>query len=90
MRYIDVETVSFTDSSGRAAAVKEMREPQEQQAWFSVDVSGKPWLDDIASQEDVYGRDAESLAYKIFDHNREKIVEAGFDLSRLKSLEIPL
>lgn len=90
MRYIDVETVSFTDASGRAVAVKEMREPQAQQAWFSLDVAGRPRLDEIASQEDVYGRGAESLAYKIFDHNRESIVDVGFDLSKLKTLEVPL
>lgn len=90
MRYIDVETVSFTDSAGRTVAVREMREPKRQQAWFSLDLAGKPWLDEIASTEDIYGRDGESLAYKIFDHNREGIVDMGFDLSKLKTLEVPL
>lgn len=90
MRYIDVETVSFTNSAGRSVAVKEMREPKGQQAWFSIDLAGRQWLDEIASQDDVYGRGGESMAHKIFDHNRERIVDAGFDLGKLKTLEIPL
>lgn len=46
-------------------------------------------LDEIASRVDVYGADAESNAYLIFDMNADAIASNSFDLANVKTLVLP-
>jgi len=47
-------------------------------------------LDEIASRGNIYGEGMEAESYKIFNENIVNIVEYNFDLSKLKSLRIPV
>jgi len=87
MRDSAVDTITFTNADGETISVKEMRE------FISFTAKGKynpkvgDSLDLIAVQ--TYGDDQESQDYKIYDQNVRKIVEADFNLDKIRELEIP-
>jgi hypothetical protein len=90
MRYAEVETVAFLAPDGRTVAVKEMRQHGVYSTWYAISLEGGSFLDEIASRESAYGQEGEGLAFKLFEHNAEDLTDAGFDLSRLSRLEVPL
>lgn len=87
MRDITVDSVNFTTSSGEIATIKEMREFETMTGQAKYKTRKGQTLDEIAVE--VYGDDTEFQCYKIFDHNVEAIVDSGFDLDKIKELEIP-
>lgn len=90
MRFNQVETISFTDINGVTRPVKDIRPIPEQALSFTVELKQGDSIDEIASRENVYGAGAEGQAHRIFDFNITEIVDAGFDLSKLKRLRIPV
>lgn len=90
MRYLDIETISFTDSTGKTVPIKEKRPIPESQISFEVDVQADIEIDEVASRETIFGEDSEDQSYRIFDANIIKIVESKYDLSRIGKLGIPL
>lgn len=90
MRYINADEHSFTSADGVTAAVKDILPVAPSATSFlTVACDSQTSLDEISSREDIYGEGAESSAYKIFDENIVEIVEAGFDLSKLRTLRVP-
>lgn len=90
MRYINADEHSFTSADGVTAAVKDILPVAPRATSFvTVPCDAQTSLDEIASRESVYGEGSESSAYKIFDENIVEIVEAGFDLGKLRSLRVP-
>jgi len=89
MRYIREPTVIFTDRSGQSYEIKETRRLEVLTTMLEMNLRMGDAIDEIATRKTVYGDEAEVLAYKIFDHNAVAIADAGYDLSRLKTLKIP-
>ena len=87
MRDISVDTVQFTTPDKEVINLKDMREYEAFTAQGKYQVPKGSQLDLIAVL--VYGEDSEALDYKLFDHNRVVIVDSGYDLDKIKSLEIP-
>ena len=90
MRYLDVPTVTFTASNGKSYQIRDRRPITVYSTAFDMNASGRDMLDEIASRREVWGANAEGLAYAIFDNNVEKMVELNFDLTRIKTLHIPV
>lgn len=89
MRYVTVPAVSFTDINGVTRPVKLIRTIPTQDLAFTLEVGVGDQLDEIASRDHVYGSGGESQAHKIFDFNITQLVDARFDLSRIRRLGIP-
>ena len=89
-RYMAQKIFTFTDKDGREYPIKEIPEIKVYQtAQVLKNLPAVVELDEIASRPEIWGEGAEYLAYAIFEHNIEKIMEAKFDLSKLKELKIP-
>lgn len=89
MRYFDIDTVSFTNKDGKSAPIKEKRPIENNPIAFEVNTNNQ-LLDEIASRKDVYGEGYEDHSYKIFDANCVEIIEAGYDLTKVRRMKIPL
>lgn len=90
MRNVNVETISFTDITGKTYAVKDMREYPEYNTLFILnDIRQGDYIDEIATRQDVYREDREDLSYMLFEANIREIVEANWDLRKIRSLKIP-
>lgn len=91
MRYSEADDVSFTDSYGETVNIKAILPVAGRATTFvTVDCESGTSLEEIASRENMYGTGSESLGYKIFDENIISIVEARFDLSKIKKLRVPM
>jgi len=90
LRYIEIPNISFIDRFGTNFPVKDLREyPQYETAFIKKIIIGD-FIDELASRNDIYGEQSEDLSYLIFEHNIEKIVEARWDLTKIKSFRIPV
>lgn len=89
-RYINVETVSFTDHNNRTVPVKVRRDIPDEQQVLEIDIKSGELLDEVANRPGVYGEYGEIQTYRIFDKNIVRLTEANFDLSKIKRLKIPL
>ena len=91
MRYYNAETVNFTTALGESVPLKEIRErPGRAALSYSVRLDGARFLDEVATRAEALGDGYEAETYRLFEENDVEIVDAGFDLSRLKSLRVPL
>ena len=90
MRYLKTRTISFTDVNGKEYAIKDIRPIPVGVKRITVDVKESDRLDEIASREIVYKKSGEDQSYKLIDMNIVALIEAKFDLSRIKTLEIPV
>lgn len=89
-RYNYVDVVSFTNEQGNVYTVKTVRPLQDLTTAFIIDIQEQDQLDEIASRPEIFGENNEDLSYIISDHNIEKLVENNFDLSTIKTLNIPI
>lgn len=89
MRYIEVPVITFTDINGNQFPVHEIREFPTYQTAVIFDLKKGMMLDEIISRENLYGDGSEDFTYVLFDHNKEKLTENNFVLSKLKKLNIP-
>lgn len=91
MRYQNADDEIFTTPDGLQVTLKE-KLPLVDKAvnTVTVDCNAETALDEIASRNDVYGEGMESEDYKIFDENIRELKEANFDLSRIKTLRVPV
>lgn len=87
MRDFNVDDMTFVDIDGRSHILKEMREYEPMSLSHQYTPGSEDTLDLIAVKN--YGEGSESDAYRIFDFNREEIVDNGFSIARIKSLGIP-
>ena len=89
-RYLNVDTLSFTNYHGNTFPVKDIREIPSENIAFEIDVEENTLLDEIASRQEVFGDFGEQQSYRIFDLNIEILTEANFDLTNIKRLKIPI
>ena len=90
MRYNNAENISFTDADGNTVSIKEILPVTATATSFTkVECDNSSSLDEIASRDAIYGAGSESSAYKIFDENIVELVDAHFDLGKLRTLRVP-
>lgn len=90
MRYMNIPNISFETLSGTSFSIKDFREyPSSYTKMMSYKVNSSDMVDEIASHKDIYGEGGEMDSYRIVDMNIVKLVEAGFNLAKLKSIDIP-
>lgn len=90
MRYAEIDTVSYEDVNGNIKAVKDMREYPSYTLKDKVKLRVGDRVDEIVTRAEHYGDDAEGESYKVVDFNIEEIYEEKFDLSRIRTLGVPL
>lgn len=90
MRYQNIDTISFEDVNRNTHAVKDMREYPTYRVQESIRLKKGDRLDEIASRPEFYGDETEGESYKLFEHNREVIYEAKFDLTQVRLIEVPV
>ena len=56
---------------------------------FMLKVDEDSILDEIATSRDVFGDDSENLTYMLFEANAKVLVNANFDITRIRELIIP-
>ena len=69
--------------------VKDIRDYPTYLTIQNYDLKNGEQIDEILSRDRFYGAGAEENTYAVFDHNRESIFNAGFDLSKVKQIRIP-
>ena len=89
-RYLNVDTITFTDINGRSYPVKDIRPISTQVLNFTTALKKGDLLDEIATRPEVFGDFAENQAWRIFDSNVVELTQVDFDLSQLKRLKIPI
>lgn len=90
MRYIPVDTVSFTNTQGKTVNIKTMREYPDYEVRSNIEVRSEDKLDEIATRREIFGEGNELMSYKLFDTNRIDLLEKNFDMGKIGSLSIPL
>jgi hypothetical protein len=90
MRYLTIDTVTFTDKTGKQFPVKDMREIPAYDTMFTVTKVAGEMVDEIASREEVYGSEAEDQSFLILEHNLREVCEYSWDLDKLRSLRVPV
>lgn len=89
-RYIDVDTITFTDINGKSYPVKDIRPISTQTLSSSIDIKEGDLLDEVASRKEVFGDYGENQAWRIFDLNVVELTQVNFDLNKIKRLKIPI
>lgn len=90
MRFLDVDTVTFTDINGKQYPVKDRREISTQVQAFEIETKSNDLLDEVASRKEVYGDNGEVHAWRIFDLNIAELTQVDFNMTKIKKLKIPL
>jgi hypothetical protein len=89
MRYELVSEIVFTDINGVNRTIKDMREYEDQITLSFININEAKHIDEIATRPEFYGEGSEFESYKIVDKNIVKLFDTGFDLNKIKKLEIP-
>jgi hypothetical protein len=90
MRFNNISTVVFTDLNGNKFPIKDIRPVEVFQTAFTLKLEKAMYIDEIVSRDSIFGKNTEEMSYAVVDHNIADIVEAGFDLTKLKSIKIPV
>ena len=92
MRDFGLPNITFTDDKGKSYSIKDMKDYTENsyQTWFDYELQNEEQIDEIASRKSVYGEGSESEFYRIMEHNMIALFDNMFDMSRIKTLKIPL
>ena len=90
MRYTNIDNITFVDQNGVSTQVKDMRLIPSEAISKTVDFKGFNTLDDIASRQDIYGDFGENQTFRLFEANIVAITDARFDMSKIRSLKVPL
>jgi len=89
-RYINVDTITFTDVNGNSYPVKDTREISNQVLSFEIDKKENDLLDEVVSRRNVYGDFGEMQSWRAFDLNIVKLTESNFDMTNINKIKIPI
>ena len=89
-RFINIETITFTDINGNTFPVKDVRPISEQTLSFEIDKNENDLLDEVASRKETFGDFGEVQSWRISDLNIVKLTEANFDITKINRLKIPV
>ncbi len=90
MRFNNVEIITFNNQNGNSFPVRDTKPIQIFEAGLNLKVEKGMELDEVISRSTIFGDDNEDLSWAVVDHNVVKFMEADFDLSRIKKINIPL
>jgi hypothetical protein len=90
LRYLNIDTISFTDVNGISYPIKDIRPIPNYKTLTTIKTKGNDKVDEIISRETIYGNGREDQSYKIYDHNKVIFVDARFDMNKIKELKIPI
>lgn len=92
MRYQNIADITFRNANGKSLILKDMREyPKVQTTMVNLsNVKEFDKIDEIATRTEIYGAEAESESYKIFDANIVNLFDNRFNMAKIKNLSIPL
>jgi hypothetical protein len=90
LRDKDLQDIVFVDQTGNSKTVKAMREYPSLTTWFTYNMNQGDEIDEIASRKDVYGDGGEGQYYRIAWHNIAELFDVQFDVSQLRTLNIPM
>lgn len=90
MWWSEIPSISYTNFDGKKYAVKLRRDIPTYDDFVNLEISGDEKIDEIASRNNVYGQFMETNSYAIFEANIIKLTENNFDLSKIRSLMIPV
>lgn len=82
--------VTFNDANGRVAQVRDIRPIPEQVIDFEISTREGDLLDEVASRTNIFGENAESQSYRLFDANIVELFDAEFDMTRIRRLRVPV
>lgn len=89
MRYVDVENITFTDANGKVYTIKDRRKIPTYTILTAIGKNDRELADEICIKKEIYGEFNEDLAYRIYEANIVKLIEARFDFSKMKQIQIP-
>jgi hypothetical protein len=90
LRYNNSENISFTDADGNTVSIKAILPVvAKADTVTKVECNSNTSLEEIASRDSIYGAGSESSSYKIFDENIIELVDARFDMGKIRTLRIP-
>ena len=89
MRYLEVDTVSFTDALGNVYPVKELREIPSYETRIILNKNAGDFLDEVASRAEALGEGYEAESYLLWEANAQEIADVEFDLSKIRSVKVP-
>lgn len=75
---------------GKDYAIKDMKDIEEYTNFINLDINNESTLDEICVRPDVYGENTEDYSYKLFEANVVALMDNDFDMTKIKSLRIPL
>ncbi len=90
MRYLGIDTISFTNKHGKTLPDKDIRPIPSEPVSLALPVIEETMLDEVASRSEIYGEFGEDQTYRLFDANVTKLLENNFDVSKLAEVKIPL
>ena len=90
MWMLSTADVSFTTLIGETVKIKDMKTIDTYPQTISIKIQGNTDLDEVASRSEIYGEGTEDQSYKIFEANITELTDADFDISKLKTLRIPI
>lgn len=89
MRYVDVTNITFTDANGKIYTIKDRRPIPTYTILTTINKNKNALADEICTKKEIYGEFNEDSAYRIYEANIVKLIEARFDFSKLKQIKIP-
>lgn len=90
MRFLDTPTIIFTDVNGNSYPVKDIRPISKFKTMMNLNVKTGDLPDEIMSRNEFYGAGGEDFAWALVDHNCVAFADANFDISKIKTLNIPV
>ena len=89
MRYINIPNISFTRIDGKSYQIKDFREYPSYVKKMTYAVKENDMIDEIITRRDLLGDNSESESYKLVDFNITRLYENGWDLGKLKNIDVP-
>lgn len=91
MRYINTDTIDFTDVDNVTHKITDWREIPSYQTWKNINnITEDVELDEIASRDEFFGDGAEYMNYALVEANLVKMMEADFNSKELKKIIVPV
>lgn len=89
MNFITTPTIQFEYQKHKFVPIKDIVALETYSNTIIINLKDGDLIDEIASRKEIYGEGAENQSYKIFEANIATIVDNKFDLSLIKSLQVP-
>jgi hypothetical protein len=90
MKYQTADIIQFEYQIDKYVPIRETVAIGTYPQTMKINLKQGDILDEISSRTDVYGDNAENQSYLIFEANVIAIVDSKFDLSKIKSLKVPI